>query len=343
MKRIVYLSLIILSLLATHLTAAASDPIDRMMFFGGSQPNHIPRHIDTLFSNAVARQIAIACLPGASMQQLQTLGVSDLQSHIDHLVKDSLLTLRNGKYFLTVPVFVGARRDRLRQITDSGAAKLAPAVAKMISRLQEKLKAHPEMVFHILWSRVIDANWWPLFQSQFTDRPSPPSLAWIVEPVHPYQVGTNFWSMQNEDELAVTWGYGCEDCLENIDTYRPYLIGKSSAPVPPDSARLSLQSHGYIDASSRPAIFSYGTDDGLDSLMQFLKDDYAVAMHNVYDYPALSREFGIPTDDFFVILMHETAYSLFENLDISGKLSFPILLIRGDNKSCVRLASIRRL
>jgi hypothetical protein len=320
------------------------DPIDQMMMFGGSQPDHIPRFIDTLSQNKIARSIALACLDGASEQDLGSLGIDSLKIRLDRLVSQNLLVMYDGKYFLTIPVFVGAKRDRLRQIANEGAAKLIPVVEPMIPRLRQALGNRPDVCFHMLWSRVIDANWWDLYRAQTRDQSTPPSLAWIVYPVDRYQVGTNFWSMSNEDELAISWGNGCLDCVVTIQDARPFLIGNKSAAKPSDSVMQVLRQRGCVDSSGVPAVYAYVTGDKVDQLLDQLKTEYAEGIRGLYDYQAVGKEFGVSPDDLFVILMHETAYSLFEHLDRSGTLPFPKIFQGSDDKKlCVQLASIRRL
>ena len=320
-----------------------SDPIEQMMFFGGSQPNHIPQYIDTLSLNPIAKSIVLACLSGASREDLDTLHLQNLQDYLNRLISLRLLVKKDDRYFLTLPVFVGERRERLRALADSGAAGITAVVATMIPRLRGALGDRPDACFHVLWSRLIDADWWHLYRVHTGNNSTPPSLAWIVDPPHPYQVGTNFWSMTDEDELAVTWGYGCLDCVMAIQNARPYLIGKQTAR-PNDSVMAVLAANGLVDAKGAPRVFSYSTGGKLDQFLDSLKEVYAQACRNTYDFAALQREFGVAPEDMFVILMHETAYSIFERLNHSGDLPIPAILRgRTDKRSCVQLASVRRL
>jgi hypothetical protein len=77
---------------------------------------------------------------------------------LDRLTSLRLLVLKDNRYFLTIPAFVGQKRERLRAVANTGAAKLVTAVEPMILRLSRALNERPEVCFHMLWSRVIDAS-----------------------------------------------------------------------------------------------------------------------------------------------------------------------------------------
>ena len=283
-------------------------------------------------------------MPAPRLPICKLLKLDSLDQYLSRLTTDSLIYFRDDRYYLTVPVFVGDRRERLRQVTDAASAKLVPVVDSMIPRLEKLLGDRREMLFHLLWSRVIDANWWPLYSAQFGDEGTPPSLAWVVYPAHPYFVGTNFWSMKDQDEMAITWSNPCLACPGPIQGNRLFLIGESPLSGLSDSQRLSLLERNCIDSTGRPRVYAYCTDGEVDRLFDRFKEEYAKAIRDLYDYDSLSREFGVRIDDLFVILMHETAYSVFGRLDQSGKLAFPsILRGLGSPKDCARVVSIRRL
>lgn len=338
-------ALVMISAVCGNSVAQVSDnPIDQMCFFGGSKPNHIPRAIDFLTTDSTARRIATACLPGATHGELESLRLDSLDQYLARLKMDSLIEVRGDKYYLTVPVFVGERRERLRQVTYEASARLVPVVDSMIPRLEKTLGDRREMLFHLLWSRVIDANWWPLYSAQFGDGGTPPSLAWVTYPAHSFFVGTNFWSMKDQDEMAITWSNPCLACPGPIQGNRLFLIGESPLSELTDSQRVSLLERDCIDSTGHPRVYAYCTDGEVDRLFDRFKEEYAKAIRGLYDYAALSKEFGVRIDDLFVILMHETAYSVFDRLDRSGRLPFPsVLRGTGSPRECARVVSIRRL
>jgi hypothetical protein len=277
----VFASLILLAALCGSSFAQVSDnPIDQMSFFGGSRPNHIPRAIDFLTQDSTAKTIATACLPGATITDLQFLKLDSLDLYLSRLTRDSLLYLKDGRYYLTVPVFVGDKRERLRQVTYDASAKLVPVIDSMIPRLEKLLGDRREMLFHLLWSRVIDANWWPLYSAQFDGKGTPPSLAWVVYPAHPYFVGTNFWSMQDQDEMAITWANPCLSCPGPIQGNRLFIIGESPLSSLSESQRLSLLERGCIDSSGQPRVYAYCTDGDVDRLFDKFKEEYADAIRS---------------------------------------------------------------
>jgi tetratricopeptide (TPR) repeat protein len=72
--------------------------------------------------------------------------------------------------------------------------------------------------------------------------------------------------------------------------------------------------------------------DSKDKLFDYMIHEYAAALKGVFDYKTLGRKFNIPYDELFIVILHETAYAVFEKLHQSGKLEVPDILIGEGDK-----------
>ena len=81
--------------------------------------------------------------------------------------------------------------------------------------------------------------------------------------------------------------------------------------------------------------------DKVDRLTKSIAKEYAGIVAKLYDYDALSSRFYIPGGQLFIILQHETAYSIFQALVADGVVEFPPALDReGHREACSQLVSL---
>jgi tetratricopeptide (TPR) repeat protein len=83
-------------------------------------------------------------------------------------------------------------------------------------------------------------------------------------------------------------------------------------------------------------VFSYHRGDHVDEVLERLRCEYACLAAGAYDYAALSRTLGVSEDELFVILLRETAYELFQDLDATGVMPFPAVLRNGSDAPTFR-------
>jgi|SRR5215469_1973969 len=82
--------------------------------------------------------------------------------------------------------------------------------------------------------------------------------------------------------------------------------------------------------------------DAVDKLLDELTAGYARLLSKAYDYRGLAKRFHVPTEQIFLIVGHETAYSLFAKLSLSGQFEAPtVLLGQGDSNESFRLLSLK--
>jgi tetratricopeptide (TPR) repeat protein len=289
-----------------------------------------------LFSDSVNNRIGNACTNGCSVSRLTRLGIADLDSRLQKLVDANTLIVRDGKYYLGFPALTGEKRRKVAAIVKRTADRLAPRVAVMVDQLRVALPGHEDMAFHLLWSRVVDEIWCQAWQLEHRPGNCPPGVEWLIYPHHKFSVGTNYWA----SDVAVTWARHslCKSqiVLDSRLALRKAAWGQKYA----DENIPALQRLGLLDDRAQFQGFAYHVDDPLDKLLNQLTKNYAALVAGAYDYNRLSRFSGISSQELFVILLHETAYALFENLSRLGKLQLPSVLNGiGETAGCRSVSS----
>jgi hypothetical protein len=83
-------------------------------------------------------------------------------------------------------------------------------------------------------------------------------------------------------------------------------------------------------------------DDSVDKLLDKLTNDYAALVANAYGYKQVSRSLGLPADELWVAIQHETAFAILQDLSEAGQLSIPGSLKGiGNTRDCRAAISIR--
>jgi hypothetical protein len=157
-----------------------------------------------LFQDAANNAIGLQCMRRSPISDLKKLGIPDLERRLDALTKGNAIVLRDSNCSLTFPIIVGPQRDRLQDLVQPVAAKLAPRVAKFADRIRAAVPDYGDMVFHLLWSRVVDDVWDQAWKESFSSS-GPPDSTWVIYPQQHFAVGTNYNSIPGNGSSALTW------------------------------------------------------------------------------------------------------------------------------------------
>jgi len=290
-----------------------------------------------LLSDSVNNRIGNACIRGCSRSELTRLGISDLDRRLQKLVDANTLTVKDGKYRVGFPALIGGARNEVAVIVNRVADRMSPRVSVMVDQIRASVPRHEDIVFHLLWSRVMDEVWCQAWQLEHRSGNCPPGVEWLVYPQHKFYVGTNYWAK----DVAVTWSRHSLCSSEIVLDSRLPLRKAAWGQKYTDDNIPALQRLGLLDDRAQFQGFAYHIDDPLDKLLNQLTKDYAALVAGAYDYSRVSRSLGISSEELFVILLHETAYALFENLSRSGKLQLPPVLNGvGETVECRSVASL---
>jgi hypothetical protein len=312
-----------------------------LAYFTGCPINHIPEGITVPDKNKQARNVINAIIAGSSYYDLKRQYPDSLEEIISSLIKGKVIERNDEHFRVLFPVLTGGKRNELKKIIHKKIVKKPVLIDSLTGPLNSALQDKPEMVFHFLWSRVIDDCWWKLYNSEFKTDKGPPSIAFIVSPTHPFQCGTNFDYTPDDGQIAISWSYNLFDDFVNLPSTSSFynLVMNKSVPV---KDREFFQNHGLIDSNNVSELFIYHEGDKLDSLCELLKNFYTRQIHGLFDYTDLSKKFQIPPDELFVLMSHEIAYEIFEIIYESGRpVFFPILKETNPSVNFSYLTSIK--
>jgi hypothetical protein len=314
-----------------------------VLYFSGQEVGFpVPDH--RLAEDPTNNFIIGAVLNGTTPEDLRRRGIEDADVRLERLVQGRFLTVAEGRYTLLFPVITGERRQALAALVDARVAPVVPRVAAMLDRLARAVGGRRDVLFHLVWSRVMDTFWWPAWQATHPGKKGwTPRVAWAIRPPHPYQVGTNYHDLPGNGEIAVTWSRGASAHITPIMEARADFARIAWGMAPADSASAGILFRaGCLDASGKVRALVYRNGDAVDKLTRKLAQEYAAAVAKLYDYDALAPQFGVAPGQFFVIVHHETAYAIYGALIAQGRLPFPSSLTQpGDADACAQLVSLQ--
>ncbi len=334
--------LVIMILLGVPVTLfAQADYWAGLVYFGGCNVNHIPKGITIPDRNVKARAVMNAIIAGKDYGELRQQVPDSLDEILDRLSKGNVIRMEHEKIKILVPVLTAEKRSKMDTLIRQTLMEKSLVIDSLIIPLREQLKEHPRMVFHFLWSRVIDNCWWKLYNSEFHTKKGPPSLAWIIYPPHPFQCGTNYDQTKNNSQIAISWSYGIFDEFLSLPPTASFYSLVKNEPIPAGDQEFFLK-YGLMDKNRVSQLFTYEEGGPLDLLCDSLKSVYIAKLKGMFNYRRLSKTFGIPAPDLFIIMGHETAYSIFQMLyEQKEGLYIPILPESNPEKNFSYLVSFR--
>ena len=298
-------------------------------FSSGCPINHIPKGITIPDKDKQARLIMNAILAGASEEQLNKQFPDSLETELSKLIKGNVIKRNHNHFEVTFPVLMGENRKKMMDIVHQKVLSINISIDSLIAPLTVALKDRPQLVFHFLWSRIIDDCWWNLYDSEFKTNQNPPSIAFIVYPPHPMQCGTNYDNFSDNSQLAFSWSYNLLDESFTIPPSSSFYNLALNKPIP-DNDRIFFHKYGLTDSNYISKIYCYYKSGSLDNLCNELKIKYVKLIKGLFDYQKLSNEFLIPADELFLVVSHEIAYEIFKMLK-EKKTSIYIPIIKENN------------
>jgi len=321
MKRILTLLLV----LTCFRLFAQSDYWAHLVYFSGCPVNHIPKGITIPDRDKGSRTIINDIIGGDSYAQLQQKSPDSLDVKIERLIAGKVIE-RSGDHFKPLfPVLVGEKRKELQTLIRDRLSGSSFSVDDIVAPLKKYFASNPEMVFHFLWSRILDECWWSLYNSTFHTRKGPPSIAFIVSPPHPYQCGTNSDYSRDNDMLALSWSYNLFDEFFTLPPTKSFFDLALNKTVSKSDMDFFMK-YSLADGGGHSMIFTYTGNDSLDNLCDSLKKRYIKKIKGLFNYKKLGQTFGIPADDLFLVVLHEVAYEIIRDLHDKKSIYIPIIL-----------------
>jgi tetratricopeptide (TPR) repeat protein len=331
------------ALLLIGLASAAGrvDLYDGFFSFSGSTLG-ARRPVDReLLKDETTADVLRACAEGCSLSSLGAEAPRVDEARVRELVASGVLDVHGERYRTGFPVVLGRRRVQLQHIVDSAMPSLVGPVTGMLGRLAAEVPDRA-LLFHLMWSRVLDEAWQDAWEAVYPVTPGPPNVTWVIVPGHAGAVGTNYEQLPGDGSIAVSWSPHSARHIRLVmqlqsDLYRAAWLGSVA-----ESARPALAALGMVGASGTFRAFAYHAGDPVDRLLQRLAAEYASLAAKAYDYERLSKTLDMSGGELFVILLHETAYEVLHRLEVSGQLPFPQgLRAQSDPAEARSLVSVR--
>ena len=324
-----YLSVLLICLCLSRIAFTQTDYWANLVYFSGCPINHIPKGITIPDKDKQSRLILNAILAGASEEQLKVQFSDSLDIELNKLIEGSVIRRNHDHFELTFPVLIGESRNKMRVLVHKKVLSLNISMDSLIRPLEIALKDHPKLVFHFLWSRVMDDCWWNWYNSEFHTEQGPPAIAFIVFPPHPFQCGTNSDYSSDNSQFAFSWSYNLFDEFFTLPSTNSFYNLAVNKPIP-DKDRNFFIRYGLSDTNNVSKIYCYFEDSALDSICNLLKSKYIKMVKGMFDYQKLGTEFHIPADELFLVVSHEIAYEIFNMLN-EKKTSVYIPIIKENN------------
>jgi len=320
-------------------TFSQTDYWANIVYFNVGTINHIPIGITIPDKNIQARIVLNAIISGSSYNEMKQHYPDSLDLILTSLIESKVIRREDDYFEVLFPVLIGEKRNLLKILIHEKITDAAVTIDSLLNILKKAMYNNPEMIFHFLWSRIIDDCWWGLYNLEFKTDNGPPGIAYIIYPSHPFQCGTNFDNTPDNSQIAVSWSYTLfSEFFSLPSTSAFYNLAMNKSVSEKDHA--FFLKHGLIDSNNVSKLFTYNEGGKLDILCDSLKKLYIDRIYGLFDYHELSKEYQIPADELFVLMFHEIAYELFEILN-ERRISIPIVVENNPALNLSHLISIR--
>jgi anthranilate/para-aminobenzoate synthase component I len=287
--------------------------------------------------------ILLACIKGVTDESLETLGIPDVQQRLERLERGNLIKKVDGRYKLTFPAVVGDKRDKLREYAKRAAQQLVPSAEKTIAQIQLNLSGHDEMLYHILWSVVMDGGQaWDAARAEMNKKidvgdTSTENKAWLIYPSHPFQAGTNSWNRPS-GHLKVTW---------SRNTPSPNTIGRlvsqhasqliqaieQDRTVESADAKNDLSKYGLLDEEGKVRLYIIKSDSEAAKSYAELGGQFGRQIMDQLDVKKVAEMLDVSPGVAFVIAYHEICWQLLQDLAEKKTLEVPQIVAQAGTKA----------
>jgi hypothetical protein len=296
--------------------------------------------------------ILVACIQGSTEELLKDLGIPDLRQRLERLERGNLIKKENGCCRLAFPAVVGEKRDLLRKYSEQAARKLVPISEKMITQIQANLVRRDEMIYHAMWSIVMDGGTaWDAARVEMNKKiksgdTSTRNKAWLLYPSHPYRAGTNSYSTPY-GSLQITWSRNTPSpnaIRRIIAQHEDQLVQaiEQNNPVASVDARSALVKYGLVDERGKVRFYVIKRGSEAANIYRDLGGQFGRQMMNHLDVAKVVDMLDVPPGVAFVIAYHEICWQLLQDLAEKKILTVPKIVAKAGTEAseAYRLVSL---
>ncbi|UCG59660.1 MAG: hypothetical protein JSU70_09100 [Phycisphaerales bacterium] len=280
--------------------------------------------------------ILVACIEGTTEQSLKALEIAGLQQRLGSLERGNLIRKAQGRYMLAFPAVVGRKRNQLQRYVEPISRRLTPFAEKMIADIQPYLAGRDEMLYHVLWSDIMDGTLaWNTARAAMTKQiksgdTSIENKAWLLYPYHPYRVGTNSYN-NTLGHLRITWSRNTPNpkaIYAIISRYANELteVIEQNSKVATTDARDALGKYGLVDEAGKVRLLTIERDSEAAKSNAELGRQFGRQMMNHLDVAKVTDMLGVSPGVAFVIAYHEICWQLLQDLAEKKALEVPRIL-----------------
>lgn len=287
------------------------------------------------------------CISGCNLSDLRKLKIPDLEVRLSRLEKGQLLRRSNENYALTFPIIEAKQRELLQASVKKAALILLPELEKITQELKSNLN-NDNMLFHVLWSCVMDSmtawleSWETLIPSSKLNNLWSKNYAWLVYPPHPAAVGTNILDLP-ATKIIITWNKNASEHRKVLKKYRKEIDRAifTNKQITDKKTKKDLQHYGIVNAKGKSNVLIYVKGTEKYNLFERLAKEYGKSLAEALDLQKISKELNLPQDLCFIIAYHQLSWELLGILEKKGILEVPQILLKPnpDYKQAYRLVS----
>jgi hypothetical protein len=287
--------------------------------------------------------ILVACLKGITDESLKPPGILDVQQRLERLERGNLIRKVDGRYILAFPAIVGDKRDRLQKYAEQAARQLFGLGEKTIAQIRPYLAGRDEMLYHVLWSIVMDGKpAWDEARAEMNRKidagdTSIQNKTWPLYPSHPFRAGTNS-SKNSFGHLRVTW---------SRNTPSPNVIGRivwqhasqliqaveQNRAVESADVKDALSRYGLIDEGGKVRFYIIRSDSDAAAVYMKLGTEFGRQIMTHLDVDKMSDLLEVSPGVAFVIAYHEICWQLLQDLSDRKVLSVPQIVAQAGTKT----------
>jgi hypothetical protein len=287
--------------------------------------------------------ILLACIKGTTDESLKSLGIFDVQQRLERLERGNLIKKSDDRYILSFPAIVGDKREKLREYAAQAAQQLVPPVEKMIAQIRLHLAGRDEMLYHVLWSVVMDGGpAWDAARAEMNRKisagdTSTENKAWLIYPSHPFQAGTNSWNRPS-GHLKVTWSRNTPSpnvIGRLVSQYANQLIQaiEQDRTVESADAKNALSKYGFLDEAGKVRLYIIKSDSEAAKSYAELGGQFGRQIMNHLDVKKVAEMLEVSPGVAFVIAYHEICWQLLQDLAEKKVLEVPQIVAQAGIKA----------
>mgnify|MGYP001046101047 CR=1 FL=1 len=287
--------------------------------------------------------ILVACLNGTADESLKLPGIIDLKQRFERLEHGNLIKKVDGCYKLAFPAIIGNKRQKLREYAEQAAGQLVGLGEKMIAEIRPRLAGRDEMIYHVLWSVVMDGGpAWDAARAEMDKKidagdTSIQNKAWLLYPSHSCRAGTNSGS-NSFGHLKVTWSRNTPNpneisrVIARHSSQLTQAIEQGQAVESAD-AKEALGKYGLVDETGKVSLYTIRADSEAAKSYAELGAQFGRQIMTQLDVKKAAGMLEVSPGVAFVIAYHEICWQLLQNLAEAKVLSVPRIVAQAGTQT----------